>query len=138
MAQDRKALRLVDANLNRLKEGLRVCEDVLRFIYDDRRLTLAFKRLRHECSKTVLQFPMPYRRLVMARNVNGDVGKDSSILDVKRPNWEHVVVSNVKRAEESLRVLEECSKILAPRLPGKFQQMRFRLYELEKKLLTKL
>ena len=40
-------LRLVDANLNRASEGLRVVEDVSRFILDDNRLFLKLRDLRH-------------------------------------------------------------------------------------------
>lgn len=130
-----KALRLIDANFNRAKEGLRVCEDVLRFIYDDRRLTSAFKKLRHDCSKALLKFPVPYHALVQARSSSDDVGKASMILEKKKPHWRDIFISNLKRAEESLRVLEEASKVVAPAESKKFQSLRFRIYELEKRAL---
>ncbi len=134
----KKTLRLIDANLNRVKEGLRVCEDVLRFLYDDRKLTYSFKKLRHDCSKIILEFPILYRTLVEARSVQRDVGKKSAILQKRKPVWKDLVVSNLKRAEESLRVLEEASKIIASPKASRFQALRFKLYELEKKLLKKL
>ncbi|MFA6384789.1 MAG: hypothetical protein WCY10_05405, partial [Candidatus Omnitrophota bacterium] len=40
--------RVIDANANRLKEGLRVCEEVARFILNDGRLTRGLKEIRHE------------------------------------------------------------------------------------------
>ena len=132
-----KTLRLIDANFNRAKEGLRVCEDILRFIYDDRALTGAFKRLRHGCSNILLEFPAPYRILVQARSSADDVGKKSAVSDKKKPRWSDIFTANVKRAEESLRVLEEASKLAAPSRSRQFQSLRFRLYELEKKALEK-
>ena len=131
-----KALRLIDANFNRAKEGLRVCEDILRFVFDDRALTARFKKLRHDCSKILVQFPVPYRALVEKRNSAHDVGKRSFISDQK-PGWRDLLVSNMKRTQESLRVLEESSKIVASKTSKKFQTLRFRLYELEKRVLKK-
>ncbi len=42
-----KIERLIDANLNRLKEGIRVIEDINRYIFDDASLTSTLKQLRH-------------------------------------------------------------------------------------------
>ncbi|MBI4358309.1 MAG: thiamine-phosphate pyrophosphorylase [Candidatus Omnitrophica bacterium] len=132
-----RSLRLIDANFNRVKEGLRVCEDILRFIYDDARLTRSFKELRHDCSKIILKFPVPYRVLVKMREARKDVGKNSLISEKKKPNWNDVLASNMKRAQEGLRVLEEASKIIARGASRRFQSLRFSLYELEKRVLKK-
>jgi thiamine-phosphate pyrophosphorylase len=134
-SMNQQALRIIDANLNRAKEGLRVCEDVFRFVYDDESLTRAFKRIRHECSQILLRFPAPYRALVEARNSRSDVGRKSAVRGRKRPHWKDLVTSNLKRAQESLRVLEEVSKMAAPKCPAEFQSLRFKLYELEKRAL---
>jgi len=133
----RKALRLIDANFNRVKEGLRVCEDILRFMHDDRVLTHSFKKLRHDCSKVLIEFPIPYRALVGTREADRDVGKKSVIFEKEKPNWDDLVISNLKRAEESLRVLEEASKVVAPAKSRSFQSLRFKLYELEKRALKR-
>jgi len=132
-----KALRLIDANLNRAKEGLRVAEDLIRFFYDDRSLTVAFKRLRHDCTKAILEFPVPYRTLIRHRESGKDVGRKSRIAGKKKPNWKDILISNLKRTEESFRVLEEAAKVIAPRKSARFQAMRFQLYELEKRALGK-
>lgn len=133
----KKALRLIDANFNRLKEGLRVSEDILRFMYDDRVLTTSFKKLRHDCSKVLLEFPVSYRILVESRSAHYDVGKNSFVGEKKKPRWKDLFTSNLKRAEESLRVLEEASKVIAPTKSRRFQFLRFKLYELEKRALKK-
>ena len=35
MTNDERIYRVIDANLNRLKEGLRVVEDIKRYVFDD-------------------------------------------------------------------------------------------------------
>ena len=42
------ALRIIDAAANRAREGLRVAEDFVRFVLDDRHLTEQCKQLRHD------------------------------------------------------------------------------------------
>ena len=133
-----KVLRLIDVNFNRVKEGLRVCEDILRFIYDDSSLTQAFKKIRHDCSKALLKFPVSYRTIIEMRNSKYDVGKRSAISEKKKLNWDDLIVSNLKRAEEGFRVLEEFSKIVAKKTSAQFQSLRFRLYELEKRVFKKI
>lgn len=138
MVRKQEALRLIDANFNRAKEGLRVCEDLFRFVYENRKLTSAFKKLRHKCSKTLLAFPVPYCELVRFRDSQDDLGKKSAILEKKKISWNDLAVSNMKRSEEAFRVLEEASKIFAPKISRRFQSLRFKLYELEKKVLKEL
>lgn len=132
------SLRLIDVNFNRTKEGLRVCEDIVRFKYNHKALTAAFKKLRHDCSKVLLEFPIPYKSIVKARNSHHDVGKDSVIYLKKKPAWHDILISNIKRSEESLRVLEEASKVIAPAKSRRFQALRFKLYELEKKTIKRI
>lgn len=131
-------LRILDANFNRVKEGLRVSEDLARFLYEDNALTQAFKKLRHDTTKILLQFPGSYRVLVESRDARGDIGKRSAIYDRKRMAWQDLAVLNLKRAEEGLRVLEEISKMTAPRRSRDFQALRFRTYELEKRVFKKI
>lgn len=40
-------LRLIDANLNRLREGIRVAEDIFRYIYNNKEISTKLKSLRH-------------------------------------------------------------------------------------------
>ena len=116
---------------------MRVAEDVARFHLADARLTARFKRVRHDLTKALLGFRVPYRRLVEARDSKEDVGARSLIRDKKRPRWKDLLLSNLKRAEEASRVLEELSKMVAPKKTPAFQKIRFRLYELEKISLRK-
>jgi thiamine-phosphate pyrophosphorylase len=46
-------LRLIDASINRATEGLRVIEDFVRFVQDDRLLSRLTKTLRHDLARLV-------------------------------------------------------------------------------------
>ena len=133
----RELLRVIDANYNRAKEALRVTEDIARFYLADARLTSRYKRARHDLTKALLGFKMPYRRLVEARDSKEDVGRAGLIRDKKKPGWKDIFLSNLKRAEEAVRVLEEFSKMVEPNETSRLQRLRFRLYELEKEGLRK-
>lgn len=130
-------LRIIDANYNRAKEAIRVAEDISRFYFRDARLTSRFKRVRHDLTKALLGFKVSYRRLVEVRNSKEDVGRSGLIRDKKHPGWKDLLLSNLKRAEEAARVLEEFSKMGGPRKTSSFQRIRFRLYELEKDCFQK-
>lgn len=131
---DRTALRIADANFNRAKEALRVGEEIARFYFDDKKLTAEYKNCRHQLGKLM---PVAYLKLVGARDSAKDVGKKSWIQDAKRPGWKDLLVANHKRAQEAVRVLEELAKVFFPESAPKFQALRFRLYELERKSLQK-
>jgi thiamine-phosphate pyrophosphorylase len=135
---NRSLLRIIDANYNRAKEALRVAEDISRYYLSDRKLTSQFKRARHDLTKALLGFKVPYRRLVEVRDAKEDVGAKSLIRDKRRPGWKDLLVSNLKRAEEAMRVLEEFSKMVEAKKTVSFQRLRFRLYELEKKSLQRI
>jgi len=57
---------------------------------------------------------------------------------VERREWLDVLLSNFRRAEESLRVLEEVTKLIEPALSRRFKNSRFRVYDLEKTCLISL
>jgi len=130
-------LRVIDANYNRAKEALRVTEDIARFYFGDAGLTGRYKRVRHDLTKALLGFKVPYRCLVEARNSREDVGRASRVRDKRRPGWKDLLLANLKRAQEASRVLEEFSKMVEPGKAAAFQRIRFRLYELEKESLQK-
>ena len=130
-------LRIIDANYNRAKEAIRVAEDISRFYFRDARLTSRFKRVRHDLTKALFGFQVSYRQLVEVRNSKEDVGRSGLIRDKKNPGWKDILLSNLKRAEEAARVLEEFSKMAGPKQTPSFQKIRFRLYELEKDCFRK-
>lgn len=126
-------LRVLDANFNRAKEALRVAEDLSRFVLNSRSLSASFKARRHDISKILISFPVSYLKLLDARNSEKDVAKDSLVADTSQPQWRDLMIANLKRAQEALRVLEESSKIISLRHSKQFQKIRFQVYELEKR-----
>lgn len=138
MKQNRELLRVLDANFNRAKEALRVAEDLARFILNDRRLSSQYKKCRHDLSKALLSLPIPYIKMLETRDSQTDVGKRGVLQDKKQnPKWSDLMIANMKRAQEALRVLEECSKLVAPRQAAQFQKLRFECYELERRSISK-
>lgn len=135
----RPVLRIIDANLNRIGEGLRLLEDIARLVLDDSVLTQQLKSMRHELVEGSWAFQ---RLLLQARNAEGDVGIDiEASIEERQRELPLVAVANARRVQESLRTLEELAKSpeAAPDLdPEKFKQARFNLYTIEQALLAKL
>jgi thiamine-phosphate pyrophosphorylase len=128
-------LRIIDVNMNRALEGLRVVEEICRFILEDRQLTLSVKKLRGDLSRIAKMS----EKLIEARGAEKDVGRKLyTKREGKRRDIQDIFRSNMKRAEEAVRVLEEFSKLLDPRLGQKFKAVRFKLYTIEKKIARKL
>jgi thiamine-phosphate pyrophosphorylase len=133
----RETLRIIDANLNRTGEGLRVLEEFARFSLNDEALTRRLKDLRH----TLLTIPPGMQeRLIAARDAAGDIGQD-----MKSPRQEEArdiaetIVANARRVQESLRVLEEIARTAAlPLDTDAYKTARFSLYDIEKDLLARL
>ncbi|MBM4443959.1 MAG: thiamine phosphate synthase [Chloroflexi bacterium] len=132
-------LRLVDANLDRLGEGLRVLEDVSRFLLDDAALSRRLKALRHSLVKDLVPLE---QELLAARRVAGDVGAPRSTAAV--PHHEDLmalVTANSRRVQESIRVLEEFARLSGSPVaakPARLQRLRFEVYELERELVSRL
>ncbi len=135
----RQTLRIIDASLNRLGEGLRLLEDLARLQLNDVSLTQQLKTMRHELLRSDWSFN---QQLLQERNSAGDVGIDIEVLgEEKQRELPVIVVANARRAQESLRTLEELSKIPGTPLeldPEKFKQARFKLYTIERNLLSRL
>jgi len=121
-----KIERLIDANINRLKEGLRVIEDICRYIFDNRELTSELKRLRHK-----LQTIHSINRL-QYRDIVGDVQKESTKSELSRIDLRSVAIANFSRAEESSRVLEEIFKLQEIQYSELMKEIRYKLYDLER------
>jgi thiamine-phosphate pyrophosphorylase len=123
--------RLIDANLNRLSEGLRLLEDVARFILNDAALSSRLKTMRHDLLANTKSFQ---KTLLTARDSEGDITAFSKE-NMSRSDVSDVVTANARRVTESLRVLEEFAKLPDTRLdPMKFKRARFAIYEIEREL----
>jgi thiamine-phosphate pyrophosphorylase len=132
-----QTLRIVDASLNRIGESLRLLEDIARLLLNDALLTKRLKTMRHELAIKDLSVK---KSLLQARDSEGDVGID---IEVKQQDKEKelpaTIVSNTRRVQESLRVIEELAKIPDIDLdPEKFKRARFSLYDIERALISRL
>ena len=129
-AIDPSLYRVIDANLNRLKEGIRVIEDIARYVYNDKELASKLKGLRHQSRIDDLQ------NLLSSRDSVNDVLRPTVSSEMNRDSLESIIIANYKRAQESSRVLEEVYKIVDPALSENFKSLRYALYQLEKENLT--
>jgi thiamine-phosphate pyrophosphorylase len=118
--------RILDANLDRSREGLRIIEEWCRFGLNDSNLTQECKNLRQELGR--LHSPA----IRAARNTTNDVGTAlSHPQEERRQNIEELLVANFSRIQEALRVLEEYSKLMDSDMSGICKQIRYRVYSIE-------
>ena len=126
--ESEKLFRLIDANLNRLKEGIRVVEDCQRYIFDNPTLTKKLKSIRHKARVDNFQELLKYRDIV------GDVAKTTTKSEKSRDDISSIMIANIKRAEESARVLEESFKLIDSSKSEDFKLIRYELYDVEKSI----
>jgi thiamine-phosphate pyrophosphorylase len=121
--------RVIDANLNRLKEGIRVIEDIMRYRDNNKKLSQQLKSLRH------LAVIDEYTELLTYRDSINDVLRPTTKSEMKRSSIVGIMAANFKRAEESSRVLEELFKLYKPQYSENFKHIRYELYDLEKQIV---
>ncbi len=124
--------RVIDANLNRLKEGIRVIEDIARYSHNNKAIASKLKALRHQSRIDDLL------ALLESRDSINDVLRPTTASEQNRDTLLDILIANYKRAEESSRVLEEMYKLTLPELSENFKQIRYELYSLEKEHLLAL
>lgn len=135
MAAAKELYRIIDANFNRAKEGLRVCEDIARFIWNDKTLSSDFKSMRHDLNLAIE--PLGLLKVVSFRDIQKDVGKASSASELKRSGLNDVFWANSQRVKESLRVLEEVTKLVDVKVSLTIKDMRYKVYAIEHKALKR-
>lgn len=150
---DAAALRILDANMNRAREALRVVEDYARFALDDRAAAAAAKDMRHALGRAAAQGALPAGDALAARDAAGDVGRTAKTAgELRRDSSEAVLAASFARLGESLRVLGEFGKLaappdasrpdgalaeVAPPLAALAEDLRYRAYELEQRLRSR-
>jgi thiamine-phosphate pyrophosphorylase len=134
---NKKVLRILDANANRCREGLRVVEDIARFIKLQPREAARAKRLRHLVTAGILALGPEGKALLETRDAQKDSGRrDRALSERKRRDLGDVLSCNLHRAQEAARVLEEFGKLFNPRGARIFKETRFGIYTLEKRMLA--
>lgn len=131
---DAVVLRIIDANINRCAEGIRVVEEIARFAFGAEGLTRVAKELRHEIRALSGMFSPDTTRF---RDSAGDVGgKFSTPSEERRESLAGTARANFFRVEEGLRVIEEFGKLVSTDGARRAKGLRFRVYELEKSFMA--
>lgn len=112
---------IIDANVNRFKEGARVLEDIARFVLKDNDLFTQIKALKHMAKIKIID-----------RTQVKDIGGADFVESQQRLSWVDLVNANALRMQEAARVLEEIDDRML------YKSARFRAYEIHSKLLIKL
>lgn len=128
--------RIIDANLNRTCEGLRVLEDLARFDANRADLCRELRELRHLLRQGAHEVA---RACLTERAAELDVGLGISQEDRgdERTSTRDLVSANFKRVQEGLRVLEEMLKTVGYyELAKRYEEFRFSTYSLEQRYLA--
>jgi thiamine-phosphate pyrophosphorylase len=122
--------RILDANLDRAREGLRIIEEWCRFGLNDAQLAGECKHFRQEVAH------WHTAEIRAARDTPGDPGTDlTHPQEEERANIAALLQANFCRIQEALRVLEEYGKLYHPNMGKTFKQMRYQVYTLESNLM---
>ena len=122
---------LIDANLDRAREGLRVVEDWCRFGLKQKDLVVTLKDWRQELGTHHHDI---YKK---ARSTARDQGLGLSHPDQDtRDSPQKIIAANCSRVQEALRVLEEFSRLTDPNLANSASRIRYGLYDLEISILN--
>ncbi|MAR13959.1 MAG: thiamine phosphate synthase [Blastopirellula sp.] len=133
--EDFAVFRILDANLNRASEGLRVAEEHARFVLNDSHLTSMAKGLRHQLAELAAGLDVDGR--LACRNATGDVGLQvTTESESQRDSTAAVGVAAVKRAQQALRCIEEYGKRISSSAAAQCEQLRYATYTLEQTLHT--
>ncbi len=132
-----RTLRIIDVNLNRVCEGLRVLEDVARFVIEDKESSRKYKSIRHDLRQTGSRLGLSLEK---SRNAANDIGADFDLTN-SHQDFPSIIRANSKRVEEGLRVLEEIAKLpdVSGLLPGEaLKKHRYAVYTLSRDLMISL
>ena len=132
---EKNVLRMLDANFNRSREGLRVCEDLCRFVLAAPREASRLRGMRHEITQVYKKFSQ--KGLLASRDSANDPGRAFNRLEKNRSGWRDLYFANLQRSKEALRVLEEGAKIIRPGEAPRLKGLRFKLYDHEKSVFGK-
>ena len=113
--------RVLDANINRAAEGMRVLEDIARFVLENQDLCTSIKQCRHS-----LRTQTPR---VTSRDTASDVGATfSTHQETERNSLHEVAIAAGNRCAEALRVVEEFLKLTST--PNDVETIRYEMYDL--------
>lgn len=126
--------RIIDANINRSKEGLRVCEEISRFHLNNKKISQKIRYLRHKITHIIKASKLKTHMLFAGRDSKNDIGK-TYCLQAKKKSFKQIFLANIQRVKEALRVLEDFLKLFDAHASQKIQKLRFDVYSLEKETI---
>jgi len=122
-------IRVLDANINRAAEGMRVLEDMARFILENQCLCESIKQCRHNLRD---QSPSVY-----SRNTSEDVGtRISTAKEKNRGSLHDIAIAASHRCSEALRVVEEFLKLHGAQ--HSIESIRYTMYDLSAEVIRGL
>lgn len=130
---DARVNRLLDANVNRAREGLRVIEDYARFMLDDAAVALSVKQIRHELA--AIAALLGVMDLLAHRDVAGDLGREAkTAAELVRCTPDDVASASLARVGEALRSISEFAKLHSTDAAIAAERLRYRLYDVEPRI----
>jgi thiamine-phosphate pyrophosphorylase len=135
------ALQVIEANLNRFREGIRVAEDLLRYTPGAEGEFSELKKLRLDAGAAERETRRVLGdELSRARRLHQDAGKDKTpSAELARSDIAEIVTANLKRAQEAARTIEELTKLTTgAALSRRYKKLRFAIYSCETEVISKL
>ena len=124
-----RVYRILDANSNRAAEGLRTVEEYFRFIKEDSTISTDLKQLRHDLMSAVGRLDRV--ELLTHRDVAGDIGSTiKTDSEQVREDLRAIMAAASQRVQQSVRCLEEYTKLIDPSIAKEFEQLRYRAYSI--------
>ena len=122
-------VRVLDANINRAAEGMRVLEDISRFVLENKELCITIKNCRHSLRE---QSPT-----IHSRNTGTDVGTSlTAVQEYKRGSIHDIATAAGNRCAEALRVIEEFLKLRGTE--NKIESIRYKMYDVSAEIIRRL
>ena len=130
--QQTAVYRILDANLDRAREGLRIIEEWCRFGLNDQETATICKNMRQELAN------WHSNQLRTARDTPNDpITGVTHPQEAERESIDNLLQANLCRVQEALRVLEEYGKLYEVKFASVMKQMRYQVYTLESQLLRR-
>ncbi len=127
-------LRILDVNLNRLDESLKLIEDTVRFGIENNEMLMEMRKVRRDFLDLKLALPQP--AIIGSRQSKHDLGRKQRFDTSEKREISDLLLANLARAKESARIVEEILKTVKPRLRSRAKSIRFQLYDLEKEIVV--
>jgi len=134
---DTSVWRVLDVNANRAAEGLRTIEDVARLVHEDSIASLWAKTLRHDLASAIAKLDRSQRLAARSTETDAGTGHTTDSESV-RADWKAIISAACERVGQSLRCLEEFSKLVDESIGLEFKSLRYKSYDVLAQLELRL